>query len=368
MIRGKCGKTGKKMTFTSVLTVFMLIVGSIVGLGVIGHYTGINAKLGIETQQTALEQTTITGQTVTTTSTNLCGDTKQMTLTVTAQNKLNTTGTENYDNTIYWFDEAGNSVGSMTDTTAGTMTFACGKKYVGKIVSTDGNGGDSAKILSVSGDAKVVSGNVEILADISTKSITLYTAQHATLEARMYDNKNTGLMFDSSDASALDYETDGATFTSTSDNATAYDETTGVDVKLQVRATSADTDFNDFGVYVLLDGFDTSVFETPSVYLDNGQLNDVKGQLSVYESRAYSGYDYVFKFDKRVQDSGDGVEVKVVGTLISGATAGSDLQIDLASIGAYKSISSDEVKAGSVRDDATTTTVYAVQDFTVDIT
>lgn len=357
----------KKFDFNKFGIGVLVFLGILVLAGFILNFTGIYKISGL--QETALtEQTTITGQTIQTVTTNFCGDTKLMTLTVTAQNKLNTTGTENYDNTVYWYDEAGNSVISQTDTTAGTVSLPCGKKYIGKIISTNADGGDSAKILGVSGDAKVSNGNVEVQADISAKSITLYTAQHAVLEARMYDNKNKALIYNNADASALDYETDGATFMSSTDNATAYDETTGLDVELEVRSTVTDTDFNDFGVYVLLDAFDPSVWEIPSVYLDGSQLSDVKGSLSVYESRAYSGYDYVYRFDKRVQDSGDGVTIGVVGTLISGATASSDLQIDLASIGAFKSISSDEVKVGSVNDDATTSTVYTVQDFTLDIT
>lgn len=342
------------------LVFVVALVGAFGGLKFMG-INGLGGGAPANVQQTAL-----TGGAIQTVSTQLCGTANTMTLTVTAQNKLNTTGTEDYDNTIYWFDETGNAVASQSDTTAGTVTLPCGKKYVGKLISASTS---NAKVLGVSGDAKLVNGNIEVNGDISTKSITIYTAQHSGIKARMFDNYENAFMYDNSDASNSDFETTGTTFESTVDNATATDETknNGVDVKLEIRATSLDTDFNDNGVYVLLDHFDTNIWEIPSASVDGADLSDVKGSLTVFEARAYSGYDYVYKFDKKVQDP-SGVSVRVIASIISGATVSSDLTYAFASIGAYKSISSDDVKIGSVKDDASTTSVYTLQTYDLDLT
>ncbi|RKZ06885.1 hypothetical protein DRQ25_12865, partial [Candidatus Fermentibacteria bacterium] len=178
------------------------------------------------------------------------GDTS---LKIDVKNSFNESGSEGFDVTGYLYKKVSNEAGgtsfeyvqSITDTTSPTaITIDCGYNYVFKPVSSSGASGDSShftSVLSGDSDVKIVDGWLEFTADSSNENIIVGMPQHATLECRAYDNIQRALMYDSADSSATDYETDGVTFTSTTNNATASDETLGLDIEFQCKAVQTDT-------------------------------------------------------------------------------------------------------------------------------
>src|SRR3990167_4771254 len=98
-----------------------------------------------------------------------CPDTKQTTATISVENKLNSTGSELYNTTLYLFSEGGEVV-TLTNTAATTTTLTCGEEYTGKIISTNGASGDSSTIYSTS-KGKLDAGNVVF--ETSGQALTL---------------------------------------------------------------------------------------------------------------------------------------------------------------------------------------------------
>ena len=217
-------------------------------------------------------------------------------------------------------------------------------------------------------NAEEVEGNIVVTADQARKSITVISKQHAVLEFRAYDNINKGLVFDNADSSASDYETDGVTWMSTTNNATVYTEANGLDFEIEARATITDGDFTDRAFWILLDDFTTSVWDVPTVKINGATLSEASADMDANERRAWSDYDYVYRSTKSIKDAGDSVKVTVIDSLLAGASATTDLEIDFASEGAYLSKDGINVYEGASRDDTSATTVYAIQDNNIDIT
>src|SRR3990167_6388509 len=104
-----------------------------------------------------------------------CPSDQTWTGTVSVQNLLNDTGSETFDTSMYFYEIKAdgsedalsyNEIGkegfatSITDTTSGSVTLSCGKRYATKILSVSGAAGDPSlvrSIISKSGvaDAKV---------------------------------------------------------------------------------------------------------------------------------------------------------------------------------------------------------------------
>lgn len=300
---------------------------------------------------------------------NACPDTLLTALTVDVQNPLNATGSEEFDVTAYVVDGNGAIIATITDTTNPSSTnIPCGGSYSLSIVSTDAANGDNSRIKSVTGPGQVVDGVLQFSTNGPTATFQLYVEQQATLEARAYSRTDAAFMYDDGDASATDYETDGVVFMSTTDNATKYDETSGVDIEYQLRAIQSDTNWNDFGTYILLE-MPTASWEVPTVWVDGQKLTDIKAQLNEDEKKAWSSYEYVYKFDKPILDGGEGVTVRVATQLLSGVSSVSaDPEIDISSIGQYLSTDGSSVKRGGVKDDSSQTAVRSIFDSKVDMT
>lgn len=304
-----------------------------------------------------------------------CGDTKSSTLTTTLYN--------GEDESAGTFDAAGVLEGSsghhvsITDTTAGTATVNCGETYILKLISADGDQGDNSRIEGIIAagsipNAKLVDGGVQFTVDAPNVALNIVGSQHGVLEFRMYSDSNNALMYDSGDATNTDWETDGVTFESTTNNATATAIGSGgeVEITLQFRSTRTTTDFSDFGYWILLDE-PTTEYVNPRCDLNGVALMDSKDstsggrKFSSSEAIAFSGYEYAYYLDKPVIDSTNKVHCLV--KAISGVDASTDVQIDFAAVG--QSVANDgvSIQRGANDDDASATTIFAIQDTTLDV-
>lgn len=283
-------------------------------------------------------------------------------------NKLNTTGSENFDVTAYLFKNGAKDA-TITDTTNPSATnIECGKHYIMKVISTDGNGGDSGKFIAASGcnGATVDSdGNIEFDATSSTCNIDAYGKQHGVLEFRVKDNLNNGYMYNSTQADTTTYHLSGESFTSTTSNTTNTSVNAGkkLDLNVDFETTVADTDFNDFGTYVLLDAPTTTWDVASTMSLSSGDsIVESKGALTATESRAYSTYEQVYKFNAAVKNSVN--TLHIVLSALSGVdpvASTDDVTIAFASIGSYLSTDGSQVKVGATKDDSGATAVYTIQ-------
>ena len=359
----------RRITKTSQLLTAVVIAIFVLTIAIVGNMFG-----WFGTTQSVSGGTTTTNY-VMTGATGTCPDTKTTSLTIDVKNTANETGSEGFDITGYLYkivDGEEEYVTSITDTTDPTATsIECGYEYVFKPVSTDGASGDEGHFTKVlSGDARIKDGWLYFTADGAKKNIIVGMDQHATLKCRAYDNNQKALMYDSSDASNSDYETDPVTFTSTTDNTTATDESLGLDIEFECLAVESDTNYNDRGIWVLIDA-PTNTWKEPSVYVNGAKLSEASDLMTNYERRAYSDYEYAFLIPESVvvKDGGEGMDVRVVMDLLDGvSSAGADPQIDFAPRASYLSTDGVNVKVGAVKDDSSTTQIYSIYDITVDVT
>ncbi len=290
---------------------------------------------------------------------NNCGTARTSTITFTQQNGLNTTGNEGVDSTCYVY-KYNNATGvesyvaTQTDTTAGTLSADCNQLYRMYCVSSDSNGGDSGKILSIAGDGlKIISAKdnkertvegagIEFLTNAPTYSVTWKGKQHATLQMRAKDMLSGDNMYDDADSSTIDYETDGVNFTSTVGNttATAVGSTGKLWIQQELQSTDVDTDFSDFGFYVGVKAASTTWdSNTVSAKFKNvaevtTALSNLKGNLDADENLLLDSYQYVYFVPDSIRQ--DSVYFEWQAKALSGINPGvtDDVEIDYISKGA----------------------------------
>jgi len=287
-------------------------------------------------------------------------------------NQANDTGSEAVDVTFYIFEKATNNlVTTITDTSNPNDTeLVCGIEYVGKAISTSGASGDKSIFESVAGgNSKLVNGNIEFTTTNANLDLIAKVEQHASLGCRAYNNEAGAYMYDSSDSLTTEYETDGVTFTSITDNATATDETLGLDMTFKCKAVQSDTDYNDRGILVLLE-MPTTKWDTPMVYVNGQVISEVT--LTDNEADSYVDYEYAFLIPDSVviKDGSQGIEVRVANQLKSGITSVTyDPQVDFAPRGSILSKSGLDVLVGvAVSDASTPAQVHTLFDITIDMT
>jgi len=288
------------------------------------------------------------------------------TATISVENVLNTTGAETYNTTMYIFSKDG-EVQSITDTTAGTASLTCGQSYTGKIISTDGAAGDSSEILGTT-SGKVTDGNVEFKASSRALTLSLETNQRGVPEVRARDIVNDAFMYDTSDVTNLDYETtDGVIFSSTTDNATGTAVGSGSELHVTqyVRANVDDNDFNDRGIYVLIDAA-SNVWNIPTVKIDGKVASEASGMLNSDEKIAYNDYEFVYFIpaDREVTKNKEvAVDLSIFALGGVDPTGANNVSVDYAVIGQYESTQKTNViKVGAVKDDSSKTQVYTLHD------
>ena len=201
------------------------------------------------------------------------------------------------------------------------------------------------------------------------KALETYTVggyQHGVLEVRTKDILNNNFMFDNNagDAGALDYETDGVTFTSTTANTTNTSVGSGGEFHViqYFRPTVDDNIWGDIGGSYMLVEAPVSIWNEPTVRLNGVLLANVKGQMNSDESKAYTGYEEVYKYDsfvKRQQEAAVDLDLFA----LSGVDPASGIEIDHASRGAFASVSnSNIVKEGAVDDSTSLTQIHTLID------
>ncbi|RLE47382.1 hypothetical protein DRJ25_02520 [Candidatus Woesearchaeota archaeon] len=352
----------KKTNWFPIIAILMLGVIGLMAMGVIQIPMKVESKLPGPQPQPTPQPTE-----------DICKETATTTLKINVYNPLNTSGSENYDVTLYGFVD-GSLTYTVTDTTNPSgITVNCGEEIVFKAVGTDGASGDKSFIEAASGsggDIKVVDGNLVVRPTKSTMTVNLQIEQHATLECRAYDNVNEGLMYNSDDASNTDYEPDGVVWTSVNGNSTAYSEADGVDITFTCRAIQSDTDYNDRGIWVLIEA-PSSVWDEPTVSLNGRTLSEASALLNEDERKAYSDYEYVYFIpeDTIIRDGGEGMKLRVQMELLDGVSAAtSDPEIDFAVRTQYKTTDGLDVKIGAVDDSSSTSQIIALYDMTLDVT
>ncbi|MEM2121744.1 MAG: hypothetical protein QXU20_03765 [Candidatus Woesearchaeota archaeon] len=290
-------------------------------------------------------------------------------------NTANETGSESFDVTAYLYkinNGVEEYVTTITDTTnPAAIAIDCGYDYVLKPVSTDGASGNSGKFTKViSGSGSIRDGWLYFSARSANQQLIVGMDQHATLQCRAYDNKQKGLVFNDDDASNTDYEGDGVVWTSTINNSSPTNEALGIDFSFDCVAVQTDTNYNDRGVWVLIEA-PTTTWSTPVVYVNGNRISESSGLMTPYEARAFANYEYKFLIPESVviKDAGEGIDLRVVLSLLPGVTsANADPEIDLVPRGSYLSIDGVTVKVGAARDDSATTLIYSVYDMTIDVT
>ncbi|MFA5091545.1 MAG: hypothetical protein WC483_02970 [Candidatus Paceibacterota bacterium] len=295
-------------------------------------------------------------------------------------NVLNPTTSEGVDVTARLYEVNPDGTESfavkVTDTTSPTAsTIDCGKMYVVKLESTDGASGDNSvfKVIKSAPEGSYIkNGDLYFLADDGNVPLEVGIEQQATLQGNMYNNKVRAAMYDTGDADSSDYETDGVTFSSTTNNATATAVGSGglLDMTLTVQAVQTDTNWNDRGTWILIDAT-SSVWDTDNALLTvNGEtLTDATEEMTKQEKDAWSGYELAFLYDGDITNIKEAA-IRLKMNADSGVDPGSsdDVQIDIGARGSYlKTASSNSLAVGGVKDDSSATVVRTIYDTTVDI-
>lgn len=319
-----------------------------------------------------------------------CPTDKAWSGTVTMQNILNTSGAETFDTTMYLYeinadgsqDEAAYNaydkyVTTITDTTSGSLTATCGKRYAAKVLSVSGAAGDQAAIKSVlssSGtqNAKINSqGLLVFTATSDSGQLQLGSYQQGNPQIRVFDIENNGYMFSNGSASATAWNaTDGVNFAGVTNAGTNTSVGSGgsFNIRFEVQSQNTDETFNDQGLYVLVDAA-SNRWATPIMKLDGSVLSDIKtGGLNPDEVKAYTGYEYVYLVPKdkalgMVNPNKYSLEMAISALAGIDPVNSDTLQVDLAPVGSYASVSnSNFLKIGSVKDDSSQTVVHTLWD------
>lgn len=295
-----------------------------------------------------------------------CPDDGGTTATITLFNGLNTTGSESFDAGYRVYEANGAFFTSGTDTTSGSLSLNCGESYKFHLLSADG--ADNAGFISAEGGDAVVSADgrsVEFTAAKDQMTLNFYGSEHGVLEFKAYDNNNAGYMCYGGATPCTSFQTDGVTFTSTTNGtALAVGDSGEVDMTLDVRTTLTDREFANIGGYIAVEAA-TATWEEPVISVDGKRLTDMKGQLDVSASRALSNYEYVFKLPSGIDRSG--VEVDFFIEAVSGVNPTTDIEIDFLAVGSVKETSGSGMLYGTHQDDSSNTVLFAIQDVTVDI-
>ena len=311
-----------------------------------------------------------------------CGSTLQSALTVDAQNIYNTSGAETNDTSIYFYqinaDGSEQYFTKVTDTTAGALTLTCGLNYKAKMLSTSGAQGDPSTIRGVSGsgisDIKVNDdGTVSFSATGERGSVTFKFQQHAVPQIRLWDLQSEAAYVNNSGgttaADAKVFNTsDGVNFTSTGTTGIAVGSGGKLNVRYEIQAQAVDENYNDAGIYILIDA-GTTVWNTDGAVgkLNGATLTDVKSQLNAQEKIAYSAYELVYLIPASVAISNtDTTTFELNINALAGQNPASntdDIQVDFAPIGRYTSIADGNIlKMGAVDDSTSRTQVNTLWD------
>jgi hypothetical protein len=188
-------------------------------------------------------------------------------------------------------------------------------------------------------------------------------SKHATPVVRAYDENARARMYNAGSADTITYQGTGVQFTSTVNNATRTSVTAGSDfiVTMEIKNSGLYADYNDFGVYVLIDSATSSYWDNvQSISFDGQPLADVKGSLNIDESRGLSAYRYVYKIPAGMLMDSKIHKLTLDMLKASGSSGNNDLSVDFAVVGNYLSVDGYSVKTASNKDTSTQPLVFAL--------
>ncbi len=292
--------------------------------------------------------------------------------TINVINALNSSATQTRDQNMRLYDSDGNFIKEITDTTSGDLAgvVLCGNEYVGRLVSASG---ETAIITGVSGKGVSVMDNgraIKFTASAQT-AINVESKAISGIQVKVYDNNGAGWLYDGSDASALDFETTGVTFKSTTDNATAMAIGTGgnFDVTMSLKSVTQYTDVSDLGLYVLVDA-DTASYDEETFSLTYNGVKLSKATLDQKEQTAYKDFDAVYlipQSNREVISNNVESKLQIQLSALADVDPSADIGIDFAPIGSVKSVSGQNMRYSSVTDASSPSAIYTVQTTTFDI-
>lgn len=303
-----------------------------------------------------------------------CADTLTTGITVNQFNELNTTGSESYDQTarLYKVQSDGTEAlfATLSDLTNPTATSSnCGDTYRLRLESADASNARITGIRSGEGAKLSPDGKyVEFQAKGAVYNLEFTSPQRGSLKIKAFDLKQNGWVFANDGSAASAYRTSGATFQSTTDNATAMAVGLADDIQIRfdVRAVGTDVDANDFGIYMLVDA-NTAVYDEPAVSFAGKTLTDVKGNLDTYESRLYSSYEYVFAVTDTIVDKDKSLDFEISALSGIDPAGADDLTVAFAGIGASKQTSGNGMRYASSTDASSPSSTFTLQTFGINV-
>jgi hypothetical protein len=290
---------------------------------------------------------------------------------IDVQNYLNTTGAEGFDVTAYLVSSSGQRT-TITDTTAPTATnLNCGETYSFEIVRGNSQDGDNSKAMTIIGGSNAViqNGVVKFTPSGGAYNLRVGASQHATAIFQATDKDGTDAAMCYGGANCANFQADGVTFQSTSNGTAKVVGTDGwLDVALEVRANLSDADFTDYYTLMLVEA-PLATWQEPSVKIGGVKYSNVKGKgvLTPEEETAFSGYEYIYKYEKSIMDGQDGALVEFYMQAKTGVNPSVDPEIDFAAAGRYLSVDGVTTKVGAADDTSSNAAVFDVQDVTFDI-
>ena len=312
-----------------------------------------------------------------------CGDDGKGTIYFRLKNQDNTATAEWFAAAFYLYKKVGNTyqyVTTANSPTDGTYqnfsSIPCGEQYVIYVLSADGASGDNNYIDAIDNPASgsavsLANGVVSVDMQAEDAYITAMGSQHATLEFRAKDILEDGMMYDTGDSSATDWETTGVVFTSTTGAGTNMTVANGgnYEVDIQMRAVQTDTRFASDGPGSVLAFINADVATWTSdgttLNCDGGATNIGKSGLTKEESDKYSNNEFVYKLNGVIKNN-----PHTVCTISGKAQANPGTWycpiVTFASRGNYLgTLSGDIVQHSAAKDDSSYTSVNTAQTVTL---
>lgn len=353
--------------------------GSIIVIALIGLVAIMGYTTFVKQESISIPGTTSAPE-ISPMSTVGCPDTLATTIYTRHRNSWNTT--EYYTAVEYAvYDKASGSYLSNITTlegTGGTYTNTGSVTWCGKTLMlyplTANNANSMLKSVSVSGAAATLAssngnGNSAIELQVTSGDIRLDVSGHSTsktAEARLYDDTNRAYVINENETSGTTWATlsenlAGITYGTTSAGGSAEAIASGGQLSqtIEVRLTENYQSSGELGWWVFVDaGTSASTYWNDFAISVNGVgIADSSDQMTVFESKRFSSYDYAFLVDSSVIGRSPTTKIEMV----MDATANdpsSDIVTLIAPRGVYKTQAGD-VAVGASKDDTSYSMVYS---------
>lgn len=291
-----------------VLAVIGIAAGSI---GIYNYFTGDSSEdqeeLSVVKTQVTMPDGTIKDIERDTEDQAMCGTDKKTSSDFITINPLDDDGTASYPSVTLKLKDTLGTGSLMSYTTDSDGTFAasslsltCGKEfdvYAPAVINETASG----KFLFKTMDP------------VNSMDLPIEALDH--ISVRAYDEINHGNVYDTGDASATDNEDLAAgsvTFTSTTDNTTAYAMGTTSELHMTfTMSTAAQKSWGDLKNYIAVDADADDFAKAPTLIFEDKVLVQVgKGALNEDDQGYLSAYEYVYALPYDIGESSVELEIK----------------------------------------------------------